>query len=108
MTHQYDKAVNNPFVNLMSMRETRASESPDATAYIWLATGEQETERVCYADLRRSARSIAVLLANHRNPPIAALLYPPGLEFISAFFGCMYAGLTAVPLRLPRHGRDMT
>ena len=27
----------------------------------------------------------------------AVLLFPPGLDFISAFFGCMYAGVIAVP-----------
>ena len=31
----------------------------------------------------------------------ALLLYPPGLEFIAAFFGCLYAGVVAVPAYLP-------
>ena len=33
---------------------------------------------------------------------LALLLYPPGLEFIAAFFGCLYAGVVAVPAYLPR------
>jgi acyl-CoA synthetase (AMP-forming)/AMP-acid ligase II len=32
----------------------------------------------------------------------ALLLYPPGLEFLAAFFGCLYAGVLAVPVHLPR------
>jgi len=31
------------------------------------------------------------------------LAYPPGLEFIAAFFGALYAGCVAVPTYLPRH-----
>src|SRR6516164_4091548 len=38
----------------------------------------------------------------------ALLLFPPGLEFISAFFGCLYAGVVAVPAYLPRLNRPMT
>ena len=32
----------------------------------------------------------------------ALLLYPPGLEFVAAFFGCLYAGVVAVPAYPPR------
>ncbi len=34
------------------------------------------------------------------------LLYPPGLEFIQAFFGCLYAGIVAVPISPPRRKRS--
>ena len=37
----------------------------------------------------------------------ALLLYPPGLEFIAAFFGCLYAGVVAVPVYPPRRNRSM-
>jgi acyl-CoA synthetase (AMP-forming)/AMP-acid ligase II/acyl carrier protein len=32
----------------------------------------------------------------------ALLLHPPGLEFVAAFFGCLYAGVVAVPAYPPR------
>ena len=35
----------------------------------------------------------------------ALLLYPPGLEFIAAFFGCAYAGIVAVPVAPPGRNR---
>ena len=35
----------------------------------------------------------------------ALLLYPPGLDFIAAFFGCLYAGVLAVPVLPPQGGR---
>jgi amino acid adenylation domain-containing protein len=107
MEYQSVKAGSSRFASLTSMLDARASASPTATAYVWLPTGEEESERVSYDALRCSSRSIAAFLTNRGERGFAALLYPPGLEFISALFGCLYAGVTAVPLRLPRHGRDM-
>ena len=37
----------------------------------------------------------------------AILVYPPGLDFIAAFFGCMYAGVVAVPATYPKPRRPM-
>ena len=37
----------------------------------------------------------------------ALLLYPPGLDFISAFFGCLYGGVVAVPVYPPRRNRSL-
>src|SRR2546429_2208330 len=38
------------------------------------------------------------------GPPVL-LLYPPALEFITAFFGCLYAGARAVPVYPPRRNQ---
>ncbi len=35
------------------------------------------------------------------------LLYPPGLAYIAAFFGCLYAGATAIPGYPPRFHRSL-
>src|SRR5688572_27403906 len=37
----------------------------------------------------------------------ALLLYPPGLDFVAGFFGCLYAGAIAVPAYPPRRNRYM-
>ncbi|GAF97548.1 unnamed protein product, partial [marine sediment metagenome] len=37
----------------------------------------------------------------------ALLLYPPGLEFIAGFFGCLYADVVAVPVYPPRRNRSL-
>ena len=37
----------------------------------------------------------------------ALLLYPAGLDFVAAFFGCLYAGVVAVPAYPPRRNRNM-
>src|SRR5262249_33981649 len=66
--------------------------------------GGTEERRITYADLDRDARAIAArLLASCRSGDRALLVYPPGLEFVSALFGCFYAGVVAVPAYPPRH-----
>jgi acyl-CoA synthetase (AMP-forming)/AMP-acid ligase II len=59
-----------------------------------------------YADLDRRARAIGAALqemgaAGER----ALLLFPPGLDYISAFFGCLYGGAIAVPAYPPDPAR---
>src|SRR5207237_1048391 len=39
--------------------------------------------------------------------PRILLLYPPGLEFIAAFFGCLYAGMVAVPAYPPKRNHNL-
>ncbi|MCP4327281.1 MAG: fatty acyl-AMP ligase, partial [Alphaproteobacteria bacterium] len=38
----------------------------------------------------------------------ALLLYPPGLDYVAAFFGCLYAGVIAVPAYPPRFNRSLS
>lgn len=65
--------------------------------------------RLSYAELDEQARSVAVRLRAHVPPGgRAVLLYPAGLAFLTAFLGCLYAGVVAVPSSLPgryRHER---
>lgn len=72
-------------------------------AFRFLSSGEEITSILSYADLDRQARAIAVALRQRCSPgDRALLLYPSGLEFISAFFGCLYAGVVAIPAYPPR------
>jgi acyl-CoA synthetase (AMP-forming)/AMP-acid ligase II len=83
-----------------------AVQTPDALAFCFLIDGEEEGPRLTYADLDRAARAIAVTLRDAAAPgDRALLLFPPGLEFISAFFGCQYAGVVPVPAYPPRLDR---
>jgi 8-amino-7-oxononanoate synthase len=57
-----------------------------------------------YAQLDRRARAIAECLQDMRlSGQRVVIAYPPGLEFIAAFFGTLYAGCVAVPTYQPRH-----
>ncbi|UGT44215.1 fatty acyl-AMP ligase [Nocardia yamanashiensis] len=65
-------------------------------------------EAVSYRELDRDARAMAVWLAQRpeAGQPVL-LLYPPGLEFLRAFLGCLYAGVIAVPAPIPHDARSM-
>jgi len=65
-----------------------------------VADGPEEVWTI--ADVDRRARQVAAALAPHAPPGSRALLlFPPGLDFIAAFFGCVYAGVVAVPVAPP-------
>ncbi len=100
-----DSSVNN-FVDLLRFR---ASEHPERTAYIFLENGESEEARLTYAQLDSKAREIAnhLLKSGAEKGDRALLLYPAGLDFITAFFGCLYAGMIAVPAYPPRRNQSL-
>jgi acyl-CoA synthetase (AMP-forming)/AMP-acid ligase II len=80
----------------------RALQQPEQRIYTYLVDGETEGANLTFAALDWQARAIGALLQSHRaSGERALLLYPAGLEFIPAFFGCLYAGVIAVPLPPP-------
>src|SRR5260370_7776972 len=93
---------------LVELLRYRAAQQPDRSAYTFLMDGAKEEIKRTYADLDRGARKIAGRLQSlGAEGERALLLYPPGLEYIAAFFGCLYAGVTAVPAFPPRPNRPM-
>jgi len=85
----------------------RVATRPDALSFIFLDdAGEQETPVTC-AELDAEARRIAaILLAQGAQGQPVMLLYTPGLDYISALLGCVYAGCIAVPAYPPLHQRQ--
>jgi acyl-CoA synthetase (AMP-forming)/AMP-acid ligase II len=91
------------FVELL---QWRAYHRPDRKLFTFLEDGEKEEVHLTYSELDRKARAIAALLQSFVSPgERALLLYPPGLDYISAFFGCLYAGVVAVPAYPPDPSR---
>ena len=87
---------------------SQAEARPGSTAYVFLADGEVEAAHLTFAELDLQARGIAATLAElGATGERALLLYPPGLEFVSAFLGCLYAGVLAVPAYPPRSVRGL-
>jgi acyl-CoA synthetase (AMP-forming)/AMP-acid ligase II len=96
------------FSNLIELLSYRAKNQPEQRAYIFLKDGETEENSLTYGELDLQARSLASHLQSLISPgERALLLYPPGLEFISAFFGCLYAGVIAVPAYPPRANMNL-
>ncbi len=93
---------------LVELLRHRARCQPDDIAYTILLDGEQQRLDLTYRELDRQARAIAAWLETHGlSGEKALLLYPAGAEFIAAFFGCLYAGVVAVPVYPPRRNRSL-
>src|SRR6202522_2325176 len=81
-----------------------ADEPPDKLLYSYLDVNGDPIESYTYASFLQRAQAIAGHLRNEWG--FAAgdrllLAYPPGLEMICAFFGCVRAGLIPVPVYPP-------
>ncbi|HSS78378.1 MAG TPA: amino acid adenylation domain-containing protein, partial [Thermoanaerobaculia bacterium] len=92
---------------LVEVLRSRAERQGDDLSYTFLLDGETAEANVTYAELDRRARGLATTLerAGVGGGARVLLLYPPGLDYIAAFFGCLYAGAVAVPAYPPRSRR---
>ncbi len=99
----------NSIATFVDILEYRALHQPDQIAYIFLLDGETESARVSYQQLEQRAKAIAAQLqSNLSQGERVLLLYPSGLEFITAFFGCLYAGVNPVPVYPPRRNQKLS
>lgn len=94
--------------NVVDVAQDRAAHQPNHIAYTFLKDGEEEASSLTYHQLDLRARACAAHfkelgLTGER----ALLLLPSGPEFVEAFLGCLYAGVTAVPAYLPRNRRSL-
>ncbi|MBA3921341.1 MAG: fatty acyl-AMP ligase [Nostocaceae cyanobacterium] len=104
----YFTNTENGIATLVELLKLRSQNQPDVTAYTFLQD-EEEGERLTYRELDRKARAIAAQLQSlDAQGTRALLLYPSGLEFIAAFFGCLYASVVAVPAYPPRNNQNMS
>jgi acyl-CoA synthetase (AMP-forming)/AMP-acid ligase II/acyl carrier protein len=74
---------------------------PAGTAFTFLTFPDGEAPReepISYGDLDARARSVAAALPAGER---VLLLYPPGLDYIVALLGCLYAGAVGVPTYPP-------
>jgi amino acid adenylation domain-containing protein len=92
--------------SLVERLRQRALDSPEKTVYRFLAEGEMEEDSLTFGELDRRARALGAWLQEMgAEGERALLLYPPGLEFVTAFLGCLYGGVVAVPAYPPRTNR---
>lgn len=84
--------------SIVDILQKQVYDTPNKTAYKYLINGEEE-QSFTYFELDLQARKIAKTLRvqNVKQNDRALMIYPPGLDFIAAFLGCLYAGVIAVP-----------
>src|SRR3954463_12716253 len=88
---------------MVELLRARAAQQQDARAYVFLSDRGGEEASLTFSELERRARALAAQLVSRGQSGQRALLtFPPGLDFIVAFFGCLIAGTIAVPMMPPR------
>jgi natural product biosynthesis luciferase-like monooxygenase protein len=93
---------------LVNLLRYRAIHQPNRVAYTFLEDGITEAARLTYQELDLQARAIATQLQSlQATGERALLLYPPSLDFIAAFFGCLYAGVISIPVYPPRSNQNL-
>jgi acyl transferase domain-containing protein/acyl-CoA synthetase (AMP-forming)/AMP-acid ligase II/acyl carrier protein len=96
------------FRNLVELLRVRAQEHGSRVAFRYLADGEIEEVSLTYAELEARAVNIAAALRPRTKPGDRALLFYTGsVEFVAAFWGCVYAGVVAVPVFPARLHRQL-
>lgn len=100
--------LSNKLATLVDLLQSAAQDLADEVCFIFLADGEQEEIKLTFGELDRQARSIGAWLQDRNSVgERALLLFPPGLDYIAAYFGCLYAGVIAVPAYPPRINRPV-
>lgn len=93
-------------VNIVEALSGWAAQTPQATAFQFIDPDPDQERSLSFAQLDYMARQLGEILA--AQVPAGArglLMFPPGLDFLVGFFGCLYAGCVAVPAFPPRRNR---
>ncbi|GBF80593.1 fatty acyl-AMP ligase [Aphanothece sacrum] len=94
--------------SLISLLQERCIYQEHQTAYSFLDRGETEQCSLTYGELDKKARELGAILHDlELQGERALLMYSPGLDFIVAFFACLYAGVIAVPVYPPRRNQSL-
>uniref|UniRef100_A0A486XMT0 Malonyl CoA-acyl carrier protein transacylase n=1 Tax=Rheinheimera sp. BAL341 TaxID=1708203 RepID=A0A486XMT0_9GAMM len=93
--------------NWVDLLNEQAKHRGEKIAYRFLIDGEKQFTSISYNELRNQAKQVAAeLQKSHPKGTRALLLYPSGIDFLIAFFGCLFAGVIAVPAYPPRRNKS--
>lgn len=96
-----------PWPSLVELLCSRAQLQPHQRAFTFLDRDGREEAVLSYRELDHRARLVAATLQQTCKPgDRALLLHAPGIDYLTAFFGCLYAGVVAVP-SYPPNSRNL-
>uniref|UniRef100_A0A3B4UYK9 Disco interacting A n=1 Tax=Seriola dumerili TaxID=41447 RepID=A0A3B4UYK9_SERDU len=90
------------FLYIQDVLQWRAQATPDHPLFIVLnAKGTVASTASCLQLHKRAERVAAALMGRLNTGDHVALVYPPGIDLIATFYGCLYAGCVPVTVRPP-------
>ncbi|KPP65312.1 disco-interacting protein 2A-like [Scleropages formosus] len=92
------------FLYMQDVLQWRAQATPDHTLFLLLnAKGTVASSASCLQLHKRAERVAVALMEKGRlnTGDHVALVYPPGIDLIATFYGCLYAGCVPVTVRPP-------
>uniref|UniRef100_A0A671Z4P1 Disco interacting C n=1 Tax=Sparus aurata TaxID=8175 RepID=A0A671Z4P1_SPAAU len=92
------------FLFLSEVLQWRAQTTPDHVLYTLLNSRGTIAGSLTCVQLHKRAEKIAGMLAERahlQDGDHVALVYPPGIDLIVAFYGCLYAGCVPITVRPP-------
>jgi acyl-CoA synthetase (AMP-forming)/AMP-acid ligase II/acyl carrier protein len=93
---------------IVTVLRHRAISHPEKKAFTFLANGEDEAGSITYGELYTAADNIAQQLTTlGLKGKNVLMFYPPGLDFIIAFLGCLYSGTIPATAYPPRKNRSV-
>uniref|UniRef100_A0AAY4EHY4 DMAP1-binding domain-containing protein n=1 Tax=Denticeps clupeoides TaxID=299321 RepID=A0AAY4EHY4_9TELE len=99
-----DQARKVHFLYMQDVLQWRAQATPDHPLFLLLnAKGTVASAASCLQLHKRAERVAVVLMEKGRlnTGDHVALVYPPGIDLIASFYGCLYAGCVPVTVRPP-------
>src|SRR5207245_2299616 len=91
------------FRSLVALLARRAADQGEDRGYVFVSDRGTEEAALTFRQLHDAARALATRLTAAARPgDRAVLVFPPGIEFMVAFFGCLMTSVIAVPLMMPR------
>ncbi len=94
--------------NLHQALDYYADKYPNKVAIRFLARGEEETDSITYLQLQQQAQYFATqLLKKCKKEDAALLVFETNIDVVIAFWGCVYAGIIAVPIPVPNSSKDI-
>ncbi|XP_009302676.2 disco-interacting protein 2 homolog A isoform X2 [Danio rerio] len=98
------------FLYLQDVLQWRAQATPDHPLFLLLNSKGTVVNTASCVQLHKRAERVALALMERGRLNAGdhvALLYPPGIDLIATFYGCLYAGCVPVTVR-PPHPQNLT